>query len=317
MARSKRFNGIAELKSEYSIDDNTLLSLDNYQRPLQDYELPELEAQCQFLRKGRACNQDHMKGFVIRTKEDTNVLIGKCCAYDRLGLQHDGLSNELRTVERASELFERKEWLNKILQAKDETINTITTMIEKIDEISHLFSLYTTRLPDQVIHALKDRAKSRNTDVIWQIQIVDKEGGRYWYPEKLGSLQGISCVITSLTQDRQTLSRIKRKFIGIKLGEEASEKEIKLIEEELKERSDIAVIQKKVDVYSQSVSQFIRPSNLRLLPHIVANQEARAQTLNAISELLGDKLDLSPKKEIAEFDRQLKMKHKASGLKLH
>lgn len=316
LARSKRFKGIAELKSAYNIDDNALLSLDSYHRPLQDYELPELEAQCQFLKSGKACNQAHMKGFVIQTKDEANVLVGRCCAFTRLGLQHDGISGDLRMVERATNLFERKEWLKKILQEKDKTIALTKAIIDKIDETSHVFTPFIDSLPDQVVHALKDRARSRNSDVVWGLQLVDKDGNRYWYPEKLGSLQGISCVVTSLEKDRQTLSRIKRKFSRTELSEEASEKEIKAVEEELKERSDIAVIENRVNDYIQSVSQFIRPSNLSLLPQVVSNQEARAMTLEAVSKFLGNKPEMSPNREIAQFDRLLKAKHKASGLKL-
>lgn len=66
----------------FVIDFYCLLSKETYSHPLRSYHLIKSEAQCQFLKKGSRCGQEHSHGYAVECKGGQQVLIGNCCAFN-------------------------------------------------------------------------------------------------------------------------------------------------------------------------------------------------------------------------------------------
>ena len=319
MRRSRKFQGIQELKSAHDIDESALLSIENYQLAVTDYTLNLQEAKCQYLKDGYPCRTEHKKGFIIQTKENQNVLIGRCCAFEKLGLLHDDISTQLRIIEKEGDLYDRQLRIEKIIERKDELLSKVKTNILKIDTANELLTSHTRKLSPIVISDLKGRSRESRNEVIWEYQITKIDGKNRentFYPHSLGVIQGLSCWTISLDQDRRTLCQLRKKLENVVLNEDPKEKEIIEIEHEIRGIRDISPIQSKTDRFLKDVELFIQPKNLMLLPHIISNREVRAKTLEAVSDTTKVNLDKPSGKLITEFDAAFRSKFHASGLRL-
>tara|TARA_Y100000815_G_C13324864_1_gene493730 strand:- start:38 stop:277 length:240 start_codon:yes stop_codon:yes gene_type:complete len=72
---SLQIKTLDQLLETFPIDGDIPLSSSNFSHPIKSYRLHKPEARCQYLRGSKVCEQEHLWGYVVRTKEHQNVLM--------------------------------------------------------------------------------------------------------------------------------------------------------------------------------------------------------------------------------------------------
>ena len=319
----KRIRDIKTLHEKYNVSESETITAENFESPLAPYELPTSAAKCQFLRQGSPCGRDHQKGFVVRTKAGHNILIGHCCAYKRLGLEHSGIKEQFSQLSKQAKMYEKQERIMALLTNRAEHEFTISRCLKTIREQLAILNEFESLLPYQVVSSLVERARASNTQVIWDCSIHKKakdkkDNETINFPHTAGRLQGLECWTEApkMEEHRKSLQVLRKSLFSASLSKRPSEAELDQMKELLKGMTSLVRIEKDVNRFKSAVSRFIEKDNLKLLPHSVSNHNHRAATLRAISDYCDFQLQKPEKYYIAEFDRSIREKYGASGIRL-
>ncbi|WP_122614162.1 hypothetical protein [Pseudomonas viridiflava] len=316
---------LEEIKSLFAIDFDFLLSKETYSRPLRSYHLIKSEAQCQFIKKGHRCGQEHSHGFAVECKGGQRVLIGNCCAFNHLGLDDDQVGKALRELNSAERISIREYKIGERLNEKAELLARVKNALKDLRQLEAALYRIRNEFPDQVFENLVERWRRNSLQVTWEYQITkrdEKAKGkdaieRKWYPHICGFIKGLGLWMDLEAQNyQQKLYAFLHRVEAIPTKKRLSKAEQKETEAIFRELGAIAVIEREFGTQQRLIADFLEPSNLVLTIQLVKTQTLRANNVEAVQRLTSTLLGVRPDRVVAEVDQDLIRRYGATGLRI-
>lgn len=316
---------LAELLSLYEIASDSTLTKDQYRNPLRPYRLIQPEASCQYQKNGKRCSQMHQHGFVVERHDDSKVLIGNCCALNHLGLDDEQVRGEFKKLSATERQNIRRHKIETMLKERESLIGRIRAASIKLRGLQSKVSLILSTLPGEVGDALLDRWKRNALEVSWEYLLIkkgkDEKGKPYeernWYPHSFGKLKGLGLWL-QLDQQlyQETLLNLRRQLEAVPTKARLSQVELELAEAALKQVATLETIERELQGQVELLDDFRKPTNLLLAIQVVSNHKARAETVKAVHQLIGEPCSTAPERYVAEIELALKRKYSAGGIRI-
>ena len=316
---------LEEIKSLFAIDFDCLVSKETYSHPLRSYHLIKSEAQCQFLKKGSRCGQEHSHGYAVECKGGQRVLIGNCCAFNHLGLDDDQVRNALRELNAAERVSIRAHKIIERLQERAELLTRVKTALKQLRQIEAQIFRIREAFPEVVFDNLIERWRRNSLQVTWEYQITkkdDKAKGkdaieRRWYPHICGLIRGLGLWLDLDAQNYQEkLYAFLHRVEAIPTKKRLSKAEQDATESIFRELGAIAVIEREFAAQQKLITDFLEPSNLVLTVQLVKTQTLRAKNVEAVQQLTSTLLGVRPERFVAEVDQDLIRRYGATGIRI-
>nr|WP_315444923.1 hypothetical protein [uncultured Pseudomonas sp.] len=314
-----------EIKSLFAIDFDCLLSKENYARPLRSYHLIKSEAQCQFLKKGSRCGQEHSHGFAVECVGGQRVLIGNCCAFNHLGLDDDQVKKNLLELGSAERVSIRTYQINERLKERAELTTRIKNALKQLRHLESQILRIREAFPEEIFEHLVERWRRDSLQVIWEYQITKKDETakgkdaveRRWYPHICGFLKGLGPWLDLDAQRYQEkLYSFLHRVEAIPTKKRLTKAELSETESTLRDVGALSVSERELGTQQKLITDFLDPANLLLTVQLVKTQTLRAKNVQAMQRLTSTLLDVRPERFVAEVDQDLKRRYGATGIRI-
>lgn len=316
---------LADLLSLYDVASEGTLTREQYRNPLRGYRLYQPEACCQYLKNGKRCSQMHQHGYIVERQDDSKVLIGNCCALKHLGLDDEQVLDAFRKVSATERENVRRHRIESLLTDRESLISRVKSANIQLRELEARVNRVLETLLGQVAVALLNRWRQGTLDVAWQYQIVkagkEVDGKRVvdkkWYPHSFGRLKGTGSWLQLDGQGyREKLLSLRRHLDAIPTKSNLNRSELDAAELALREVSTLELVERELATEAGLLQEFLEFDNLRLVIHIVSNQQERARAVTAVHQLTGEPLTIAPEKYVSDFERALKEHYKSNSVRI-
>lgn len=314
-----------EIKSLFAIDFDSLLSKETYGRPLRSYHLIKSEAQCQFLKKGSRCGQEHSHGFAVECINGQRVLIGNCCAFNHLGLDDDQVRKALIELGSAERISIRTHQINERLKDRTELITRVKNALKQLRHLETQIFRIREAFPEAVFENLVERWRRDSLQITWEYQITKKDEKakgkdaveRRWYPHICGFLKGLGLWLDLDAQSYQEkLYSFLHRVEAIPTKKRLTKAELLETEAIFRELGALSVIEREFGAQQKLIFDFLEPANLVLTVQLVKTQTLRAKNVEAVQRLTSTLLGVRPERFVAEVDQDLKQRYGATGIRI-
>lgn len=196
------YSDYSQIKSRKRFDPEASIDTESFGSLIAQYRVSE-QVQCQVRKDGGQCGTWHQHGYLGRTKDGREVLIGNECgrkhfqANEAFVLQRREIDQQIKVQryrERISEALERRLDLRSLL-------NTARSRIEdaRLEYLSVMDSL-----PKAAKQNLRERTKTGNRSVIIEVELVERDDkGRKttkWEGREIGKLSGLGIWTRTTTE---------------------------------------------------------------------------------------------------------------------
>lgn len=274
----KFFKRFFEIDTRPDFDVAASITLDNFQSLVGEYHFDE-EVICQVRKSDGNCGHKHLHGWLGKTKEGKEGLIGGHCASKYFNAS-ENFSRERNRVRRELNIINYVERLSELLKDRNEFFSQINTAIARLRYIRESVKAINDELPRSVVQALRDMAKTGNRAVLIQIQYIeeDKDGKKEirWVDQNIGSISGVGVWEPTRIQDTfRMLSVIKLAAEAAEITREAGERRLKTWMDTLSELPRCA---SRIDDLEKDYDNFATFENLKRLCYLIRNYDEQCQT---------------------------------------
>jgi hypothetical protein len=304
----------------YSLTDT--VSSDSFESAIDVYDLNDQHVHCQFHLHDKACNQRHIRGFVVKLKNGNVALIGNCCAHKRLGLEHDEAANKFRRLENKAkldllentiaEIQSRREYLLESLDKSESRLKPI------VDKASKLIAI----LPDDVVKAFHQLAQNGDTqELVWlSVHKQKTEKGAEFsrrFPHPVAKLKGLNLWRKHLGifEKYSKIDSYREKLSEWKIENLVNAKTVKEARKKINHQTQVRDLQLACDNFEKASEQFFKEENLLGLLYLIDNKESRLSTAQGVITIF--QMEITPKELIDKIDGYLKVKWKCDDIQLH
>ncbi|MFJ5438078.1 hypothetical protein ACIPT2_09425 [Pectobacterium brasiliense] len=206
------FSSIHEIQHRASFRDNQEISPENFQSLVGRYRFDE-EVICQVKTAKGFCHQKHKVGWVGKTNDGTEVLIGGHCA----GIYFRADRRFVMETKRINKEIEHEKLKNKITEYRSNVLvlnQKLKVMRDELIEVRKKMSTFYKSVPNVILKFVYEAQKNQNWDVI--VDVLDRSVHRHqdeWIIHKLSTLKPISPIENALG----TIGRLK--FVSEKYEE--------------------------------------------------------------------------------------------------
>jgi hypothetical protein len=316
---------LSQLREIFEIAGDESLSKDNFKRPIKSYRLFKQEARCQYLRGQHICGQEHLRGYVVETKNNNKVLIGNCCAEKHLGIEDKDIKLAFSRLRKSEKLEADRAKVRKFLAGRKEIENRLGYLKQVAESNFHEASRIVEILPAPILKTLRDRWKRRSFNVIWEYSVrkeVKREDGSTstaedWHLMDFRPLKGLGDWLTPRSGGLGiSFSAVGRRLNNLTAHLFLSETEIKEAEEVIKQVSQLDSIEQELARQHKLMRDFCGKDNLNLLMQLTPNRKLRADAVRAAYRILGEDLRQEASRVVDNIDGSLRRKYGASGLRM-
>ncbi len=314
-----------EIKSLFTIDFDFLLSKEAYSHPLRSYHLIKSEAQCQFIKNGSRCGQEHSHGYAVECKGGQQALIGNCCAFNHLGLDDDQVRSALRELSSAERISIRTHKISERLKERTELLSRVKSALKQLRQLQAEACRIRGAFPEVVIDNLVERWRRNSLQVTWEYQITKKDEKakgkdaieRRWYPHICGFIKGLGLWLDLDAQNYQEkLYAFLHQVEAIPTKKRLSKAELYETEAIFRELGAISVIEREFGTQQKLILDFLEPANLLLTVQLVKTQTLRAANVEAVQRLTSTLFGVRPDRFVAEVDQNLIRRYGATGIRI-
>ncbi|MFC6674012.1 hypothetical protein [Marinobacterium aestuariivivens] len=316
---------ITQLQELFDIDPEGALSKANFSHPLKSYRLIKADAKCQYVRDAKVCGQYHQHGYIVQTKNGIKLLIGHCCAEKHFGINDDEVKSAFSHLRKTEYLQRRQDKARQFLSNRERLIAQIDELLQAIDNLYNEAARILELLPQKTVNSLIDRLKRNDVRITWEYSIVQKEKNEIgrtepvtsWYPVDFGLLRGLGNWLrprsSSLLSD---VNAIRNQLDTLPKVAHLTDSELKAAEAVIKQLERLKSIKIEVAKQRSLIREFCAKDNLWLLILLTSNHVLRAETASAIHAILGEPLESTAARIVTDFDKSLREKYRASGLRI-
>lgn len=322
---SLQIKTLDQLLETFPIDGDIPLSSSNFSHPIKSYRLHKPEARCQYLRGSKICEQEHLWGYVVRTKEHQNVLIGNCCAEKHLGIEDKTIQQAFSALRKDEARKENLKIAVSFLENKAAELERVAELIAKKDNVLDEAAQLVEALPKRIWTLLSERWKRRNYELNWTYlthKKVDHKDGtvdeeKYWTPISFKPLSGLG----EWLQPRKyvaglDLETVAKSLQSLPKHSLLTEIEVKAVGRAMKAVASLGRAEESLNRQRQLMSEFRKKDNLYGLVQLTSDHRLRAETLVAVHRIIEEPLQRPAARILSEMDKALMAKYGASGLRL-
>ncbi|MBX9914531.1 MAG: hypothetical protein K2Y25_11605 [Pseudomonadaceae bacterium] len=316
---------LSDIQGRFDIAHDRLLNKENFSHGVRPYSLYQPEVSCQYEKHGKRCSQQHQKGYIVGCQDGAVVLIGHCCAHKHLSLDDESLRASFKMLDATEKQAIRRRKVESRLEQRQTFIEQGRAVHMRYKELQARVNEVNGTLPRQIWRKLVERWKSNSLDVVWEYQTtkvgVDENGKKFtemaWHPSSYGKLNGLGIWLQLGAQEyAEQIADFRKQLELIPVKKLLTNLEIDHAEATFSSVAAITNIEREFESQFKLLDEFLKPSNLVLTIQLISNQAIRAETVVAVHQLTGQSLAEKPEKFVAEIERQLKRKHKATGVRI-
>jgi hypothetical protein len=261
------FTNITEVESRCGYDTQCIISLNNFSHLIGPYKFEENEA-CQFLKPEGICRQPHQNGWLGKTKDGKEGLIGRDCARKYFKADRK-FTEERRRVNRSLNIKKSKNTISNILGDDGDFESRVKAEIDRFKSVRKSIRDYKDGLPRNVLRKLQDMAKTGRSEVTLEVQDIGTENsGNPWRNEAVGRINGVEVWLDSFFSDTQRkLHSIKEAIPEIDLKSK-DEKELKKWAKYLSEFPACSINNQNIEAITK---QFFDLENLTMISLLTRN----------------------------------------------
>lgn len=316
---------LADLLSLFDISASVTLCKEQYSHPLRRYRLIQLEASCQYQKKGKRCSQLHQHGYVVELRDSSKVLIGNCCAFNHLGLDDAEVKGAFKQLNATEQRNIRRHKVEQLLTQRDAFIQRVRSANINHRALQDRINRVMETFPNRLGEILHDRWKSGALEVRWDYQITkrgkDEKGNLYderrWYPHSFGKLKGLG-VWLQLEQQRyqERLLDFRRNLEAIPSKARLNNAEVDQAEAVFNQLAELKVIERALQSQDRLIDEFLNPANLEMTIQLTSSEKIRAETVLAVHRLRDEPCGMTPEKYVSKIDSLLKQKYSAGAIRI-
>ena len=280
---------LALIRNRPAFDVTCAITVENIQALLAEYHGAEW-ANCQVERDGKLCNHEFQNGWLARRDDGKEGMIGCDCAEkyfdanDRFRTERYRLNREIRIE---SHLFALQELLGDQAAYASRYKRASTRLRTALDELSELRD----ELPAEVVKALRDMVKTRATTVFVEVQYFETtEKGEQvstWRRRDVGGVLGLVAWDETLVREVFTsLQRVREALDKVVVSKDQKESELRKWREGLEA---LPYCEREIERIDRGARDFLRPGNVALLCHLVANQTKQRDIARLTLKLSGER----------------------------
>lgn len=284
MAHSKndaQITDFAEIAARDAYDPEGSIDPNAFERLLFQYHLPE-KVKCQVLSSSGRCNHEHNWGYLGKTKDGRELLIGNECGRKYFNANED-FKSQKRVIDEKVRLQRSRAQLEAILKNRDALREQIESAQQRLFAIRQQEEFVRQSLPPSVIRAI--RAKSRqatprvNLEVAYQE--TDEKGRKKtrWQTQAIGSLRGLVLWTMPAGRLREVAQRA---YEALESASPDASDDRKVIKEWVEGLQAVEGLLRDLDQYEQALERFTEPANLRMVMFLVGSHLDQDQVAELI-----------------------------------
>lgn len=190
MESSGFFKRLDEVQARQAFDDTISITTGNFDRLIGPYVFSE-HAVCQVAKVSGRCGHPHRNGWLGRTQDGREGLIGGHCAQ-----RHFKGDKRFLAEKRRMEFDIALERLNELVADRGGLITRAQGILSGLRAIRSAVRELERRLPANVVSFLKERAKTGNGQIAVEVRYVEVDGeGRQhstWQWQTVGTVLGLA-----------------------------------------------------------------------------------------------------------------------------
>lgn len=278
------FQSFEQIQSRPDFDPDAAIDVETFEKIIGPYDLPH-NVYCQMRRKEGRCNHEHMHGWVGRTHEGVEVLIGGKCASKYFNAD----KNFRREKRRVNDAITRRRYAERLsthLANSLQLLSDIASAIADLNVFRHDFRELRDSLPSDVLRTLINRAKARDNKVEVEIEYREKdENGRTytnWVPHTVGSIRGLTLWNIPLSELPDLTRQLNHLSDVLRTAQVSTSTPIKALKESVAAIDRLPELQIQVLEYQDSFRQFNSRQNFKVLCYLTRLHQQR----DAIAHLM-------------------------------
>lgn len=315
-AESLLYRELSDIRSREHFDASAVITPQSFESLIAEYRLHE-DVECQVLRKNAACAMRHRHGYIGRTKDGLEVLIGANCAQNHFKASSNFL-REKRRIASEQTIADCLNRLTVLTTARPSIFERLKEALDIAQATRQAINKVATSLPPGIARALRQRARSMQTTVSIDALYIrkDKKGDieRQWLSERLGAISGLEIFgLHAFFKAHEQLTHALALSSQLRISSESGERNLQAWVRELEDAdSGISTIHR----YSSQLGDFCRPDNYRLLCFLSRDLDERAAlaTMYLSTESNNDSVR-NPRLLIKEFDKNLRLQLGCSDIR--
>lgn len=275
MEQSMFFEKFFEIENRPSFDPECSITLSNFGSLVGEYKLAE-PVRCQVHRETGSCGNMHRHGWLGKTKDGKEGMIGNHCA--RKNFNADETFAKERNRIRSENSIAKS--LNKLRELSVEDGGYETKLSHQLDRLRNMKSQIDKlkeKIPDDVVTRLEVMEKNRRYNVTMDIKYYeDSEDGSplvRWLPHTVGRVEGVSIFnYSNIGRIFQRLHGIRDALEKVDVSRSAGERNLKRWADELEGIDEVI---SDIDTLELESARFFVFENLILLSYLTESMSSR------------------------------------------
>jgi hypothetical protein len=268
-----------ELRPEFSID--CMVTKENLQSLIAKYELPD-DVVCHVIRDLGRCGRKHKDGWLGKTKDGPEGLIGGHCA-KKYFKGHQGFQSDRARIDRQIEI-DGLTLRYTAFHDDPQYAERVEALLNRSARVQKALVNALSKLPLQLQRRLEAMSKTSNTDVVVQsrrIEMVEGENGKpkpkeRWDNLVIGKVEAVAIFdYARSAQIRRDVNAVAAAYREVQ--EHAAPRTIRL-KATVRTLETLPACERELANLDETTQRFLTPSNLQLLCFMSTRDSHRALT---------------------------------------
>ena len=275
--KPRLFKIFDEIDSRPQFDASASVTLSNFESLVGEYHF-DVEVKCQVNKSEGNCGRMHQHGWLGKTKEGKEGLIGGHCA-SKYFKADKTFARERNRVRKEINIANYLERLSDLLKDRKVFIDQVNTEVSRLIFVRDSVRSISDSLPDSVVRILRDMSKTGNRAVSIQVQYVetDENGNELvdWVDQNIGSISGVGVWrVDRIYGINRQLKEIKNIVQEVNINRDAGEIRLKRWLDILSELPRCA---SGIDDLEKDYDNFATFDNLKKVCFLVRNQQEQTE----------------------------------------
>jgi hypothetical protein len=286
--RAVSFSEFSEIEKREKFSRDHLISVDKFHSLIGPYFFRE-DVHCQVERDGFRCNHGHRNGWLGRSKDGSEALIGGHCAIKYFNAS-DAFRQECRRVDTEVRLDSHITALTTLLDDRAALSARVAVAMGRVKAVREVVRQFESTLTKGATKQLNDMAKTGNRAISVEVQYVEKDDEEKdkttWRRRDVGMLQGVSVWnIGETTRLYNDLQRVKDAVAAAVISRAEKENRLRVWRETLEQ---LPRIEDRIEAMERALADFKAPSNLVMLFGLGRDQSKNVELATLMLKVGGD-----------------------------
>lgn len=306
------FTDFNEVKNRPNFDPTADITVESFEYIISPYSFPKVEKdqKCQVRKHDGYCGTEHQHGFIGKTKNGKEVLLGSCCGAKYFNADHNFKSQKAKLLKEIR-ITDELNRLSGILSEKDAFFAHVEQLLIQLKFLRESINEVKEQLPSSVVtNHLQHMPKTGNRAVTVQFEYVEIDENNKkitsWIDKILWNISGVEIwnypPIGRLFTDLREISAL---VDTVQLKRNAGDRKLKAWADKL---SELPQIELEINKFQSSLRAFKDHENIQRLIFITSNHHDREKIAKLALKLQpGETSTKSPRQLISEMSRNIRI----------